>query len=134
MKLFILILFNFLVSYQPLFAQKKKAKPKTKIENVHMYYDISPEPEASELELWVPKITKEMRAKWNLDNEEVTLSFIVEKNGTLTDPRISSQKWKPTKQDLIDLNKIINSQGKWKVAKIGKNIVRGKYFLTLEFL
>ena len=135
MRVVFFIIVTILLNIKITFAQKKKTKTKTKarIENVHMYYDNVPEPEGLDLESWVPHITREMRAKWNLDETVINLSFVVEKNGMLSDPKISSAKWKPTKEDLNHLNTIINSKGKWTAAKIGKKPVRGKYFLNLEF-
>ena len=135
MRVVFFIIVTILLNIKITFAQKKKTKTKTKakIENVHMYYDINPEPKEADLETWAPHVTREMRSKWNLSAIELTLTFIIETNGLLTDPKISSDKWEPTKEDLNHLNTIINSKGKWTAAKIGKKPVRGKYFLTLEF-
>lgn len=75
----------------------------------------------------------DMKSKWNLSFSEVILKFIVEKDGNISNLRVISEEWKPTENDLIQLNDLISEKGKWNPAKYNDFNVRSSLNIKLIF-
>lgn len=75
----------------------------------------------------------DMKSKWNLSFSEVILKFIVEKDRNISNLRVISEEWKPTENDLIQLNDLISEKGKWNPAKYNDFNVRSSLNIKLIF-
>jgi len=131
MKIILLIILNIVFSFQHSNAQKKSKK--AKVENVHMFVDEQPRPSQTDITTWTHSVMDDIRSNWSLDSADVKISFVIEKNGTISDIQVVSVDWKPTKTDLKKLTTIINTREKWLPGKLGKKGVRSRYFVNMKF-
>jgi len=102
-------------------------------DRIHNFVQQKANPSEKNIDDYKKTLMVDIKSKWNLSFSEVILKFIVEKNGNISNLRVISEEWKPTENDLIQLNDLISEKGKWNPAKYNDLNVRSSLNIKLIF-
>ncbi|RRJ92371.1 hypothetical protein EG240_02940 [Paenimyroides tangerinum] len=112
------------------FAQENLNSPEDRI---HNFVQQKANPSEKNIDDYKKTLMVDMKSKWNLSFSEVILKFIVEKDGSISNLIVISEEWKPTENDMIQLNDLISEKGKWNPAKYKELNVRSSLNIKLIF-
>lgn len=92
-----------------------------------------PRPIDYDISDWNDSMKKDLKEKWSLSFSEVILSFIVGKNGEISNLKIYSEEWRPSEEEISELLNMIHLKGKWIPGSTNNESLRTTYTIKMLF-